>query len=155
MGNPSKPKHSVVTVPEPFSRIHYSTSPSILVNDSECGKSSHPKNQVVTMPDYLSVAIHLQRQNEQLKLRTGGDAIDQQTLPGVTQRVRNGVKEYKQAYGRSPPSSTQGVFCQGVGWNDGVVSLSWLFDEDFGTSIIGQFVMDHSLEIPTTQSSSD
>ena len=51
-----------------------------------------------------------------------------------------------QAYSGSPHSSTQGVFCHGVGCNDWVVSLSWFFDEYFGTSIIDQFVRGHSLE---------
>ena len=78
---------SVVTVPEPF-HVFNNIDPSILVNDSECRKSSHPKSPVVTMPDNLSAAIHLQWQNEQPQLKTGGDKIDWQTLPGVTQRVR-------------------------------------------------------------------
>ena len=37
----------------------------------------------------------------------------------------------------------RGLFCQGVGWIDQVVGF---FDEYFGTSIIGQFVTDHSFE---------
>ena len=68
-----------------------------------------------------------------------------QSERGVTQRRCQRVR----AYGRSPPSSTQGqgVLCHGVSRNDQPIGF---FDEYFGTLIIGQFVTDHSLELYLT-----